>query len=130
MLAILGILANTNGNRTPSESRAPTSNLNAGVGGPSAPIVETPDADFLKTKAGKFWKKHNGEWSTSDCKAIVDGKIHIGMTRDQVRAAWGRPTVINESLYSSGTHEQWVYRRTNDYVYFENGVMTSLQQTH
>lgn len=82
---------------------------------------------FLKTKAGRIWAKHK-DWSPVDCELIAKRNARIGMTADQVRAAWGKPASINSSVYASGTHEQWVYG-SNQYVYFENGVMTALQQS-
>lgn len=85
-------------------------------------------AAFLKTRAGRLWKKHEGGWSPDDCRTIVDGKIRVGMTREMVRAAWGSPEHVNTTVYKSGVHEQWVYG-SGQYVYFENGEMTSLQQS-
>lgn len=82
---------------------------------------------FLKSKAGLIWARHK-DWDRETCKLIAQGKIQIGMATDQVRAAWGRPKSINSTVYSFGTHEQWVYG-VGQYVYFENGVMTSLQQS-
>jgi len=53
------------------------------------------------------------------------------MTVEQVRYAWGRPYKINTTTGSFGTHEQWVMSNNinSSYVYFENGLMTSLQQS-
>jgi len=51
--------------------------------------------------------------------------VRIGMTTEQVIAAWGRPRDINRTVGSYGVHEQWVYGST--YLYFEDGVMTSFQ---
>lgn len=62
--------------------------------------------------------------------AIADGKIHIGMTQDQARAAWGRPSDINRSVGPWGVSEQWVYRRAyggGQYLYFKNGILESFQ---
>jgi hypothetical protein len=84
-------------------------------------------AAFLKTKAGKLWNKHQGEWSPEDCRLILKGEIQVGMLTSEVRAAWGKPNHVNTSMYASGTREQWVYSDTS-YVYFEDGVMTSLHQ--
>lgn len=54
--------------------------------------------------------------------------VSIGMTRDQVlKSNWGRPTDINESISTRGTREQWVYGIGN-YLYFENGILTSVQR--
>lgn len=106
---------------TPQIAAPPTTISDAGM------TVDEKSA-FLKTKAGRLWKKHDGEWSPDDCRAIVKGRIHPGMTADEVIASWGRPDHVNSSVYARGRHEQWVYNNAN-YVYFEDGVMTSLQQT-
>lgn len=62
--------------------------------------------------------------------ATASGKVTRGMTAAQVRSSWGRPTKINKSVGSYGSHEQWVYDRGNfrsQYVYLENGIVTSFQ---
>jgi hypothetical protein len=62
--------------------------------------------------------------------AIAVGKIMIGMSASQVRRAWGSPDKINVSTGSYGRHEQWIYRGRDfrdQYVYLENGVVTSAQ---
>ena len=46
--------------------------------------------------------------------------------QDVLDSSWGKPTKINKSVYSWGTHEQWVYPNDN-YLYFENGKLTSIQ---
>lgn len=44
------------------------------------------------------------------------------------RESWGEPDDINRTTGSWGTHEQWVYGEYDcDYLYFENGVLTSIQ---
>jgi hypothetical protein len=49
------------------------------------------------------------------------------MTQERVlQSSWGRPEHINRSDYSFGTKEQWVYGNGH-YLYFENGVLTSIQ---
>lgn len=53
-------------------------------------------------------------------------QIRIGMNREQVVLAWGRPSDINTTTFSRGTHEQWVYSMKS-YVYFEDGVVTTIQ---
>lgn len=50
----------------------------------------------------------------------------VGMTKSEVeRCAWGYPDKKNIDTYSWGTTEQWVYR-SKGYVYFKNGVVTSV----
>lgn len=91
--------------------------------------VDAPTAEFLKSKAGKVWKKHP-EWPRAICALVAAKKIAIGMTAEQVRAAWGQPYVINRSVSSSRVSEQWVYGGhfiyyyiPATYLYFEDGVL-------
>lgn len=56
------------------------------------------------------------------------GRVAVGMSKQQVELAWGRPMSTNSRTGSRGTSDQWVYRRSNastSYVYFEDGVVTS-----
>lgn len=64
-------------------------------------------------------------WSESDIALIEAKKIRIGMTPEMVRMAWGNPRSVNETINAMGKHEQWVYR--SSYVYFDDGVVTSIQ---
>jgi hypothetical protein len=62
--------------------------------------------------------------------AIAAGKVRTGMTAAEVKRSWGSPTKINTSIGSYGKHEQWVYERENyknQYLYIQNGVLTSMQ---
>lgn len=53
--------------------------------------------------------------------------VTVGMTKDDVLASsWGRPESINKSVYSHGTHEQWIYGNGH-YLYFEGNQLTSIQ---
>jgi hypothetical protein len=74
----------------------------------------------------KFLKDHP-ELSAEDQKSILAGQVSIGMTSDEVKASWGAPEHINKDIGSWGVHEQWIYG--DQYLYFENGKLTSLQ-TH
>lgn len=52
----------------------------------------------------------------------------VGMTASEVRKSkWGSPDKINKDTYSWGTTEQWVYNKYG-YVYFRNGVVSSVSQ--
>lgn len=55
--------------------------------------------------------------------------VKIGMTQqDVLDSSWGKPDTINRTTSASGTREQWVYRsRVSGYLYFENGVLTTVQ---
>ena len=62
-------------------------------------------------------------------KAVCTAKggVSIGMTKAQVLAScWGKPESINRTVTAYGVHEQWVYN-LKSYVYFENGVVTAIQ---
>ena len=54
--------------------------------------------------------------------------VHIGMTAKQVleESNWGKPKRVNRTTTARGTSEQWVYGDGN-YLYFENGVLTAIQ---
>jgi len=67
------------------------------------------------------------KWPQDIEKAVLDGKVKIGMTEEQVSFAWGKPSKVNRTIGRWGTHEQWVY--SNAYLYFENGILTALQDS-
>lgn len=60
-------------------------------------------------------------------KAILDRKVQIGMTDEQVKLSWGNPRTINRTVMVNHVSEQWVYGST--YLYFDNGVLTSWQDS-
>lgn len=66
--------------------------------------------------------------SEADAKALAKTQgVRIGMTQQQVLDSnWGRPNKINKTVTKYGTHEQWVYGG-NNYLYFDNGILTSIQ---
>jgi len=81
-----------------------------------------------KIRAARI-KKYN--WSYKIKKTVLENKIILGMTKQQVIESWGSPDDINETVGSWGVHEQWVYRKGNfdaAYLYFENGVLKSWQK--
>ena len=56
---------------------------------------------------------------------IRQGKVCIGMTKDECKLSIGIPQDINTTTLSTGKKEQWVYPYS--YVYFRNGVVTAIQ---
>jgi hypothetical protein len=70
------------------------------------------------------WRKMG--WSQRAIDAVLAGKIYLGMNKDMVIEAWGRPDDINRTIVPGKTHEQWVYG-LGSYVYFENGIVTAIQ---
>lgn len=71
-------------------------------------IEEKEEIQFLKTKAGKIWKRHP-EWSKEDCERIADGYYWVGMTIDMVKYQRGLPNSANPSNYGNGTQWQWCW---------------------
>lgn len=52
--------------------------------------------------------------------------VRVGQTEGDVLAyGWGRPDKVNRTTNAYGVREQWVY--DNKYLYFENGILTSIQ---
>jgi len=70
---------------------------------------------------------------------ILGGEVIIGMTQDEVKASRGRPYKVNRTSTAYGIREQWVMGpmdfmahipkkcKQYFYIYFENGIVTSLQ---
>ncbi|SEQ85434.1 DUF4124 domain-containing protein [Giesbergeria anulus] len=55
--------------------------------------------------------------------------VSVGMLPSQVKAAWGIPSAINETMTASGKSEQWIYSRGSQsaqYVHFFNGAVISV----
>ena len=63
--------------------------------------------------------------------AIIHRQVFIGMTAEQAQASWGEPySGVNKTITGSHTFEQWVYDvDRGDYLYFTDGILTSIQ-TH
>jgi hypothetical protein len=69
------------------------------------------------------------KWAKKTIEAIKERKVFIGMTKEQVKLSWGRPENINRTISSYGVSEQWIYGALPNakYLYFENGVLRSIQ---
>lgn len=57
---------------------------------------------------------------------IANRCVELGFTKEMVLEAAGQPQDINYSTGSWGRHEQWIYGG-NQYYYFENGILTAIQ---
>ncbi len=58
------------------------------------------------------------------------GPIRIGMTMHQFQNSMPRPTEVNRTVLDGVVSEQWVYRSSygkTRYYYFDNGVLTAIQ---
>jgi hypothetical protein len=68
--------------------------------------------------------KH-ADWDMETCRTIDQEKVTIGMTDEQLRLSWGKPSTVNTTMTAGRQREQWVYGR--DYIYVENGTVRSMQ---
>jgi len=69
-------------------------------------------------------------WGQKTYDKIKQGDIWIGMTEQMAIMSYGRPNDVNRTVGSWGSHEQWVYDKSDTfrvYLYFENGILTSMQ---
>jgi hypothetical protein len=55
--------------------------------------------------------------------AVLENRIEIGMTREQVAAAWGQPRSVDQT--STSRQEQWTYGGPI-YLYFTNGALVTI----
>lgn len=54
--------------------------------------------------------------------------VRIGMTQaDVIGSAWGKPSAVNKTLTANGEREQWIYGNSGNYLYFDNGTLTTIQ---
>lgn len=56
---------------------------------------------------------------------ILQGKVVIGMAKEECIEALGTPNRINRTTTASTIYEQWIY--SNKYLYFENGKLVTIQ---
>lgn len=80
---------------------------------------------YRNFKIEQYFNKHPERQQFKEL--VIGKKIAIGMTSEEVLLSWGYPTDGgNKSVGQWGTHDQWVYG--NNYLYFENGTLTSWQE--
>ncbi len=88
--------------------------------------VDISNAGNTLTKKGQRIKSKHSGWDNDTCNAVGDGSVNVGMSKEQVRASWGRPESINTTTTVQGSREQWVYGIKN-YVYFDGNTCTTIQ---
>ena len=82
----------------------------------------------LTTMQREKFERLAPKYGKATAKMMVEEKVRIGWSKQMCREAWGEPDDIKKTIGSWGTHEQWVYGDIYcDYLYFENGVLTSIQ---
>lgn len=73
-------------------------------------MVMTIGCESNAVRTEEAFSQHS-EWSEFDKKLIADGMINKGMSKEQVRAAWGQPCkeCLGTKIYESGI-ESWEYQ--------------------
>jgi hypothetical protein len=69
----------------------------------------------------------DNNWDMSACRAMDARQVQTGMTAEQIRLSWGNPTHINSSFVAGHTSEQWIYEEQDQYLYLDDGHLTSWQ---
>lgn len=102
----------------------------------------TPGLSEVKNKLSALVAKQRAERAAAkEAKLKQDAKdlkelraklkkqgVRIGMTQAEVLlSSWGKPESVNRTTGSYGVHEQWVYSGHHSYLYFEDGILTSIQ---
>jgi uncharacterized membrane protein len=77
------------------------------------------EAAFMKTKAGKIYKKHP-EWSREDCERLANNRIWIGMDIDMLKYKRGLPNSANPSNYGGVTQWQWCWSDFTPSCFYDN----------
>jgi len=78
-----------------------------------------------KNVADELYKTHIEIYGkfTADC--MKDGKVKIGMKAIVIPVIMGQPNSINETETANKISRQYVY--DNQYIYSENGIVTTIQ---
>jgi hypothetical protein len=83
------------------------------------------DEAFLKTKAGRIYKKHKS-WDKEDCIKLANGEMWIGMTSDMIVYLRGNPNIVNPSNYGDGEQYQYYWENfTPHYIYCDNNQIVT-----
>lgn len=63
------------------------------------------------------------QWPLETRQAVLDGKVEVGMTQDQVFVSWGKPTEV--VTHASSGDEIWIFKRGGNEgsVYYPGGGM-------
>ena len=97
------------------------------------------DAPFASGSSTEFSDPEVNRWQEATfhigrlIKTLCSNKerpsgVKIGDKADFVikKSSWGKPKEIHRTTTSHGSHEQWVYGDGN-YLYFDNGIVTAIQ---
>jgi len=96
-----------------------------------AAISRPTDLQHLKRPAVRAACTKHSDWDMATCQTMDEQQVSIGMTAEQVRMAWGKPTNINTTTGADRQHEQWVYGSSarRDFLYLDDGVLRTIQDS-
>jgi hypothetical protein len=66
-------------------------------------------------------------WPEHIKQAVLENRVELGMTREQVKAALGEPRNVDTT--ASTRQEQWTYSGPT-YLYFTDGALAMIARTH
>lgn len=103
-----------------------------------APFADLPDPEMTMLHLEASARLSEARAQQAKLKADADRKadlarrkregVALGMTQQQVlESNWGRPSRVNRTSTARGTHEQWVYSDGRGYLYFQDGILTAVQ---
>jgi len=100
-------------------------------GAHNGPLFPKPPAVRL-TQKGKDVKLQHGDWPDTVCNLVAKRQVSLGMTEDQVRAAWGEPLRINSEIGPKANQEIWWYGSTpqGSSLQFLNGRLELIRQAN
>lgn len=70
--------------------------------------------------------RRNPGWPKDVKEDVLAGRVSIGMTAEQVKAAIGEPNDVNRAGSILGTSETWIYGGL--YLFFHNNKLTSFTE--
>jgi hypothetical protein len=81
-----------------------------------------------RTSGREHMLRLHPDWPLETHQAVTAGEVTIGMTRDQVLAAWGLPSSRWKPLIATALAEVWRYRCVDPplVVWFEGDTVTSV----
>lgn len=93
-------------------------------------LQDGPNHAYFVYAMAEAEKASNAAIAKERAAALAERKkqgVSLGMSQDDVmQSSWGRPSHVNRTTTAAGVREQWVYGLHN-YLYFEDGVLTSIQ---
>ena len=80
-------------------------------------------AEFIQTPAGKIWERHP-YWDPAICEKIANGQVEPGMSKEQVKAAFGEAREVKSERRGEVLHEEWTVAGKEKWVLrFEENVL-------